>query len=154
MQKAPFPNRKRSFLYGENHAPGAWFQRSLMVIVKTKNAACSRISVRSANCTKKQEEVRRESLITYKLELQISHRICTVMRIRVCKKNLRYQMRNKDQQLDSRGPVDNPNAMPSLSAAVFICCKSALPQKFKVAPALACPKMAGTLFKSAPPGSA
>ena len=47
----------RAYLYSENHSLGEWFQRSLVAVMKTKSSFCFRMSVRSANCTKKQKEV-------------------------------------------------------------------------------------------------
>lgn len=47
----------QAFLYNENHSLGEWFKKSLEAIMKTKNSFCFRMSVRSANCTKKQKEV-------------------------------------------------------------------------------------------------
>ena len=44
-------------MYSENHSLGEWFQRSLVAMMKTKNSFCFRMSVRFANCTKKQKEV-------------------------------------------------------------------------------------------------
>ena len=43
----------RAYLYSENHSLGEWFQRSLVAVMKTKSSFCFRMSVRSANCTKK-----------------------------------------------------------------------------------------------------
>lgn len=61
-RKSESPRRRRKnvscvFLYSENHSLGEWFKKSLEAIMKTKNSFCFRMSVRSANCTKKQKEV-------------------------------------------------------------------------------------------------